>query len=124
MPFINFNTQGLLCRTFDGRNFMFKEKIEYVTESGETLVFDVDETSDGASTPSFIWGICPPFGKHWRAAVVHDLLYRFTKREKKFCDNVFHEIMKADGVSPFESFAMYQAVKDFGEKAFEEDRKK
>lgn len=124
MPFIGVNSEGILNRSYDGLNHTIKETVQYLTDcTGEMLIIDAGSTSDGASTPCFIWSIVPPFGKHWLAAVLHDYLYRFTKRKKEFCDQVFHEAMLSCGVSKVEAWTMYEAVSHFGHGAFSEDRK-
>lgn len=106
----------------------------------QVVVFAGFET-DIASVPRAVWtltGIIPD-GLHRAAAVVHDLLYRFTGAPKnpggclqyfnsvfgrwqtceqpmsrKDCDRLFCRIMKEAGVSKLKRDVMYREVRKFG----------
>jgi len=120
-----FPTKHAVVTTFDGRNVVLIQPLIYITNNGEVITVPVQATSDGASTPPFIWSIpgLAPFGAHWLGAVVHDWLYRGTQEPKDFCDNIFKEAMLSCGVGEVEAETIYLAVKFAGEKAFEDDRK-
>lgn len=91
---------------------------------GERIVIPAGARSDGASTPAAIWAIgFPPFGDHWRAAFIHDHLYRQTQRPKADCDLVFLEAMLAAGVPYDRARWFYNGVDQGGTHAFEDDRK-
>lgn len=109
--------------TSNGRDVVLISPLAYLTNAGELIVVSVQSTSDGASTPPFIWSIIPPFGKHWLGAVVHDWLYRCTTKSKEYCDNIFYEAMISMGVSSLEAKTIYEAVKLAGGHAFADDRK-
>ena len=109
--------------TDDGRNFTLIEPYNYEANSGEIITIPAGTTSDGASTPQAMWNIIPPFGAYWKAAVLHDYLYRFTKRPKEECDNLLKEAMASLGVDETEMLAIYEGIVIGGEEAFEEDRK-
>lgn len=112
----------MLVRTHDGRTFTVEEEFSFKAFDGRTWVIPPTAETDGASTPSFIWNIIPPFGKYWAAAVVHDFLYRCTKEPKEYCDLIFLNDMLARGVPVMERYEIYEAVKLAGESAFEKDR--
>lgn len=113
---------GILVRTLDGRSFTIEEAFDYRAFDGRTWTIPPTAETDGASTPSFIWGIIPPFGKYWASAVVHDYLYRCTKEPKEYCDDVFLNNMADRGVPVIERYEIYEAVKIAGMADFEKDR--
>ena len=80
--------------------------------------------SDWASIPAWLWWFAAPFGPHAPAAVVHDFLYSqassgivdfFTRLN---VDRTFDEHLRVLGVSMFKRYAMFQAVRLFGGKAW------
>jgi hypothetical protein len=117
-----FSTDTLKVSTADGRNFVLLESFTYTTKAGEVITVPVGTTSDGASTPPEIWPTIPPFGKYWKAAFLHDYLYRFTQVSKMDCDNLFKEAMRSLGVSAIEADAIYEGVNLFGQISFDQDR--
>lgn len=64
-----------------------------------------------------------PFGKHTRAAIVHDHLYVHNTLPRPMCDSIFHAAMRADGVGPVTAAVMYVAVRLCGWRAFYRKRK-
>ena len=52
------------------------------------------------------------------SAVVHDMLYRFGLRSRKFADKVFLDAMKHEGKSIWIRYPMYSAVRAFGRQAY------
>lgn len=107
----------------DGRNFTLLEPYNYLCRSGELITIPAGTTSDGASTPRELWASIPPFGKYWKAAILHDYLYRVTNRPKAECDNLLLEAMESLGVNEIEAHAIYEGVNLAGKWSFEEDRK-
>jgi uncharacterized protein DUF1353 len=114
------------------------EKVVYSSRSGEQIVISVGAESDGASVPKELWAVAPPFGWYWRAAVLHDFLYRYTQRPKSECDALLLEAMdvllgeiqskslgdKVEHVlREAEARAFYEAVTLGGGCSFDEDRK-
>ena len=72
-------------------------------------------TTDLASVPRPLWWLLPPHGRYIRAAVLHDWLYaKHWSGDRKSCDRVFRRAMRADGVNPWQVFAIYHAVRWFG----------
>lgn len=98
------------------------EPFTYVTSKMERIEVPAGTASDGASTPREIWSAFPPFGDYWRAAFLHDFLYRDTDRPKDECDSLFLEAMEALGVDEAVRKTLYEGVHLAGGKAFEEDR--
>ena len=100
---------------------MLLHEVRYVTRSGRVIYIPGEFETDFASIPWFFRLIFQPAtGKHRRAAVVHDWIYRtadqdFTKEE---ADLIFLEIMEMDGVSKVKRKMLYQAVKRFGSSSF------
>ncbi len=76
---------------------------------------------DAISIPKIFWTLIDsPFtGKAVRAATIHDGLYASQALPRADCDKIFLECMKCDGVSYFKRYAMYQAVRLGGRKAYE-----
>ncbi len=110
----------------DGQHWTLLEPFAYVTAvfPGELrkLVVPAVTQFDGASTPRSIWHLIPPFGVYWRAACLHDHLYRNTTMRREDADAVFLEAMVALGVDQVTRETIYAAVRVAGEHAFEEDR--
>lgn len=101
----------------NGKDWELQEKLRYSANDGRLISIPKGFISDFASIPKFFRRLYQPAtGKHRRAALVHDYLYRtptvdFTKEES---DNIFLEIMKADGVSSFNRYVLHKAVAIFG----------
>ena len=117
-----FNTPTFKTTSADGQNFVLTEAVIFHRPDGSCLTMPIGCTSDGASTPHPVWNILPPFGKYWRAAFLHDFLYRSTQYPKSFCDTVLLEAMESIGVDSLERDSIYYAVKYFGEDSFNADR--
>jgi len=118
-----FSTDKLKVETADGRNMTLLEAFTFTRKDGCVITVPAGSTSDGASTPAAMWPTLPPFGTYWKAAVLHDYLYRDSGVPKNFCDETFQQAMEALGVSEFEEQTLYQGVHLLGGESFEEDRK-
>jgi Protein of unknown function (DUF1353) len=74
--------------------------------------------TDGASIPSILKGVLPPFGRYTRAALVHDYLCDLVWENRphascmtlKRADEIFYEALRVCQVSKFLSKIMYWAV--------------
>lgn len=120
-----FNTTNFKVETSDGRNFRLLESVMYCTEVNgvlERIDIPVGTETDGASIPRIIWNVLPPFGIYWRATVLHDYLYRYTKRSRLECDNILLEAMINLGVDEVTRNVIYDGVRVGGEPAFNKDR--
>jgi hypothetical protein len=119
---MGFKQQFFNVVTEDGRNFVLREPVDYVTAAGEVITIPAGAESDGASTPAAIWPTIPPFGSYWRAAYLHDYLYRYTQRPKSECDSLLLEAMLSCGVGEIEARLIYEGVNIGGNDAFNSDR--
>lgn len=82
--------------------------------------------TDFASVPRPLWGLFPPFGRHTRAAILHDWCY--VKRplvvgpkydcvvpiSRRDADGLFRRNMKDAGTSFMRRWLMWAAVRAFG----------
>ena len=97
----------------------------------QTLVAGKGTYTDFASIPKWLHSVFSPTGKHGKAAVVHDLLYRtpdlinkatnkpFTKEEADLLFLIGMEVLQ---VSWFKRKMFYQAVSLFGNSAWKDKR--
>ena len=119
----HFSTPEVLIRTGNGYEAILWEDFSFFRSTGEEVVFKRLGWTDGASSPAIIWSKFPPFGPYWKSAFGHDLLYRYSSRPKEECDEIFKEMMEADGVDGGTVMVLYNAVKYFGQESFDNDRK-
>lgn len=109
--------------TNDGRNFILLEAVDYFSPLlNTTITIPTGCTSDGASTPAIIWFKIPPFGLYWKAAYLHDYLYRFSQYPKDVCDNILKEAMLGLGVDDIVVKEIYDGVTLGGASSFTTDR--
>jgi hypothetical protein len=120
---MGFAKPTLRVETSDGRYCTLLEDLVFTAANGEVIVAPAGTTTDGASTPKEIWSLIPPFGSYWLAAVLHDFLYRISKRPKHECDGLLLEAMVSLGVEKVLRDAIYQGVALGGLPSFAEDRK-
>lgn len=82
--------------------------------------------SDGASVPRFFWRLVFPScdTKALRAALAHDYIYRCQPKgwSREAADNMFYDLLIADGISKFRAELAYLGVHWFGGKAWRENR--
>lgn len=81
-----------------------------------TIVVPAGFETDGASVPKFYWFRIPPFGKHFKAAIVHDFLCDIgnplrPKVDFKVAAKIFREALKVCEVDWLRRNTMYQAVR-------------
>ena len=77
--------------------------------------------TDYASVPRIFRNIINSYGKHGRAAVVHDWLYSSQCKidvTREEADKIFLEIMKECGVGSIKRNLMYRMVRIFGASHF------
>lgn len=71
--------------------------------------------TDFASIPAVVRGLFPPFGRHAKAAVLHDWLYLVGETgQRAFADRIFIDAMQELGVSGFRRKTMHAAVRAGG----------
>ena len=120
MPFAKLT---LLTEAADGRHVKLMEPLVFIRPNGEVITAPIGTLSDGASTPPVIWPVIPPFGSYWLATVLHDYLYRITKRDKDECDLILLEAMVSLEVPLLLREAIYEGVHLGGGIAFDDDRR-
>lgn len=79
--------------------------------------------TDLASIPRAFWSIRRPEGRHAFAAVVHDFLYWTQTKTRVEADNIFKQAMLDSRVGTLEAESLYQAVRQFGGAAWENNKK-
>lgn len=86
--------------------------------NGKEFVIPRMFESDGCSVPRFLWGLITPqvHPKTLRASLAHDYIYRtqpdgWTKED---ADNMFYDLMVADGFSKIKAWLAYKGVVYFG----------
>ncbi len=118
-----FTAGSFKVETADGRNIRLLEAVTFYTHDLRKIVIPAGATSDGASVPQAVWNILPPFGDYWRAAVLHDWLYRNSDLPKAECDNVFREALTDLAIPYATRETLYQGVHLGGQAAFDAARK-
>lgn len=109
-----FNDTVTLQPLPDGHNWKVVDPVIYVDDAREVIAVPAGFTTDLASVPRLFWAIIPPFGKYDGAAIVHDYLYSTQIYTRAKSDGILLEAMKAEGVSAFERWVIYSAVRSFG----------
>ncbi len=88
-------------------------------DSGAEISVPEGYVTDFASIPAVARGVFPPFGRHAKAAVLHDWLYQVGEPHRKaFADRIFLDAMKELGVSAARRVPMYAAVRVGGGGAY------
>lgn len=90
----------------------------YRTKIG-TITVPVGYVTDLASVPRILWPLLPPFGRYAHAAVMHDWLYTTHRTRRKSADAALKEVMIQDGVSRWQVWVIYTAVRLFGGSHYE-----
>ena len=87
--------------------------------TGERIRVPEGYVTDFASIPGFMRGFIQPFGRHAKAAVLHDWLYVVGQPKRRgFADAIFRRAMKELDVRPFKRTVMYLSVRLFGGKPY------
>lgn len=119
----SFDKTSIAVKTFDGLNIVTLEPFTFTDPATQQqITVPAGTHSDGPSIPRGMWVDLPPFGLYWLPAVLHDYLYRCTDVPKALCDTLFYNAMIANGVPPLRAGEIYNGVKFFGWKSFENDR--
>jgi len=77
--------------------------------------------SDLASVPSAFYRILPPDAEYAYAAIIHDYLYWIQDRPRVVADDIFRMAMQDFAVSSGRSRLLYEAVRKFGQHAWDEN---
>ena len=128
-----FTCATLKVETADGRNFSLLESVRYWTfihGHPELIVMPEGTTSDGGSIPQECWSLpgFAPFGMLWKAYYLHDFLYQgkdpiLWTWPRLDCDRILMEAMENAGAGGLHREAIYRCVREFGQEAFDADRK-
>ncbi len=106
-------------RQLDDTYFMLLDNLVYHSiKYGVKITCPVGFISDGPSvprTPLAFW-LFGHRGK--RAAVVHDMLYRFLLFQKSICDDIYREALADSGKNAFTTNGMYAGVILGGKSSF------
>jgi hypothetical protein len=99
----------------DGRKVKLIEPYGYVDPAGEQWDVPAGYLTDGASVPTALWALYPPFtGAYRSAAVIHDYYCDNKQRSWQDTHKVFYNAMRAAGVDENTAKIMYGAVYLFG----------
>lgn len=99
----------------DGRKVKLIEPYGYVDPAGEQWKVPAGYLTDGASVPSALWALYPPFtGAYRSAAVIHDYYCDNQQRSWQDTHKVFYNAMRAADVDENTAKIMYGAVYLFG----------
>ncbi len=117
----------------DGRHWELLEEFIYdLGYKGSDFNIRVPKgfITDFASVPKFLWWLISNWGKHGKAAVLHDWLYKIHMTQfrptrpgylgepraitREWADAVLLEAMEVLGVTPWKMNLIYRAVRIFG----------
>lgn len=89
---------------------------KYLNIEVDQYIYRIPEgfVTDFASVPRILWSLLPPYGKHTRAAVFHDWLYRKGITSRAEADRLFLDGMYALGTGFLTRRSMYRGVRLFG----------
>lgn len=111
----------------DGITWYLLAGFKYIAFDGTVVDVPQGFESDFASVPRLLWPIFPPWGTYGPAAHGHDWLYwsqgQAGKMTKVQCDRMFLEMMATSGVWLPKRTILYEAVRRFGQFAWESDGK-
>jgi len=97
----------------------------YINEVGgqKDVIIPEGFITDFASTPRLLYPIFPPIGIYNKAAMVHDYLYTSAILPRKECDLFFLQAMEVLQVPKWKRKMMFWAVRCFGAKRFNLEKK-
>ena len=124
-------TTELVVQALSDNKWLVKERFNYnigSADSADAVEVPVGFITDFASIPRILWNILPPWGQYGKAAVIHDFMYTehkystfsaegvesFVQIERKQADDIFLQAMEVLGVNWITRYAMYAAVRVFG----------
>ena len=83
---------------------------------GDTLKVRIEAgtVTDLTSVPWFLRSIVGRWGRHGRAAVVHDALYGMQTLSRLQCDGIMRQIMEEDGSPYWVRVLIYRGLRLFG----------
>jgi hypothetical protein len=100
---------------WDGLHWIVTSPFSYTDqEFNQKINIPSGFITDGASSPRFVIPVVSQWGKHGRASVIHDWLYRYKPVDRKTADKMFVNAMKLDGVVKWKIFLIHFALQMFG----------
>jgi hypothetical protein len=123
-------------RTSDGLIDILLGELPYIAKDGTNYKAPVGGTTDGLSVPRCIQNIIPATGGDWFSGVLHDSAYRnqlmvFKNEEwikadltREQADDLMLEAMESQGCNIVMRHTIYRALRMFGWKAYNDNRKK
>jgi hypothetical protein len=104
----------------DGHDSVLTADLRYrIGDTSFVIVVPAGFVTDFASTPRAIWAVLPPVGQYQLAAVVHDFLYWDQACTRTQADDLLRVAMAESRVKPFERDVIWQAVRRFGNSAWD-----
>jgi hypothetical protein len=108
----------------DGVNWMLLTSLIYWDDVLGQIQVPAAFITDGGSIPGFFQGFVNPYGKGFRAFVVHDHLYATQKFTRAQADDCLRRALRVCGENMLDSDTQFNAVRFGGEVAWKEDQKK
>jgi hypothetical protein len=106
----------------DGQDSVLTQDLQYrVLQTTFVIVVPTGFVTDFASTPRALWSVVPPTGRYQLAAVVHDFLYWDQGCTREQADAIFRVALAESNVKPFERDLMWDAVRNFGQSAWNDN---
>jgi hypothetical protein len=110
---------SFLCKRKIGPQlWQLTENLTFFGSSYGWLTIPEGFYTDGASSPSLSWAICPPMsGLTAEPAVLHDWLYSLDCKlqiTRKDADSIFLEAMRHAGVNKVKALAIYNIIRVAG----------
>ena len=88
----------------------YRTSLRYRSSDPETFTVPEGFKTDLASIPRFALWLIPVNGRHRKAAILHDYLYRIGFKGYK-ADAIFREAALSDNVPRWQVFVMYKALR-------------
>ena len=113
----SFTTPLVVTPLQDGRRWCLVFQFEYHIGSRwsqDKVTVPAGFVTDFASVPRPLWWWINYWGKHGKAAVLHDHCYQTHCRTRREADDIFYEAMLVGGTRPWKARVMYLAVRLFG----------
>lgn len=102
----------------DGVTWYLLSQLSYESEANETIIVPKGFETDFASVPQALQNVLPRWDTYGRASVLHDWLYWNQQFDRRTADGLFYEAMLATSVVAWKRWALYSAVRAFGERAW------
>ena len=93
-------------------------QLRYKASVTKVLMVPVGFICDLASVPKLFIALAPDWQQSARSGVLHDWLYRTGRLARAAADAMFRAALRSDGVGRFRAWAMYQAVRIGGRRAW------